>query len=73
MIDRPRIGRDVLMLLIGAAIVAVFAIVVAYPALLAGTRENAARIDANERQIERIWDAHRIGHETPTPNGGAEQ
>ena len=67
----PRLARDAMMLLIGAAIAAVFAIVVAYPALLTGTRENAARIDANEGQIERLWDAHQIVHETPTPDGGA--
>ena len=31
--NRPRIGRDVLMLLIGAAIAAIFAVMVAYPEL----------------------------------------
>lgn len=61
------------MLLIGAAIVAVFAIVVAYPAVLANTRENAARIDANESRVERLLDAHQIEHGTPTQNGEAKE
>ena len=73
MADRPRIGRDVLMILIGAALAALFGIVVAYPALLANTRENATRIDANEKQIERLWDAHQVGHDTPTLGGDEKQ
>ena len=73
MLDRPRIGRDVLMILIGAALAALFGIVVAYPALLANTQENAARIDSNQRQIGRLLDAHDIGHEMPTPRGDAKQ
>ena len=73
MVDKPRIGRDVLMVLVGAALAALFGIAVAYPALLANTQENAARIDANEKQIERLWDSHQIGHETPTPDGEAKQ
>ena len=51
-----------LMLLIGAAIGVVFTIVVAYPSLLAESRENSARIEANKEQIERLWEAHEITH-----------
>lgn len=68
--DRPRIGRDVLLLLIGAAIGAIFAVLVAYPELLASSKENSARIDANKAQIELIWDAHYVDHEATMPDGG---
>ena len=51
-----------LILLIGAAIGVVFTIMVAYPALLAQSRENEARIEANKEQIERLLEAHEITH-----------
>ena len=70
--DFPRLRRDVLMVLIGATIAALFGILVAYPQLMASTRENAARIESNERQIERLWDAHEVQHKTPTPEGDPE-
>ena len=71
--DKPRIVRDALMLLVGAVIAALFGILVAYPRLLANSRENAARIEANATQIELLWEAHEIRHETTTPNGGSGQ
>ena len=61
------------MLLIGAAIAAVFAILVAYPQMLADSRENAARIESNERQIERLWSAHEVGHKEQDTDGGPER
>lgn len=71
--DTPRIRRDVLMLLIGAAIATIFGILVAYPQILADSRENAANIESNKRQIERLWDAHEVWHKTPTSDGDSEQ
>lgn len=68
--NRPRIGRDVLMLLIGAAIAAIFAVMVAYPELLANSKENVARIAANEDKIALLWEAHRLEHEPAIPGGG---
>ena len=57
------------MLFIGAAIAAIFGILVAYPEMLASSRENAARIENNEKQIELLWEAHQIQHKTTIPNG----
>ena len=71
MINRQTIGRDVLILLIGAAIGALFGILVAYPQILASTRENAARIELNEKRIEMLMEAHEIRHITPTAQGDA--
>ncbi len=59
------------MLLVGAGVVAFFSILVAYPAVLANSRENTARIEANQRQIELLLEAHQLRHETPSPNGGS--
>ena len=56
------------MVLIGAAVTVAFAILVAYPALLANVRENTARIDANEKHIDLLWESHQVQHEIP---GGA--
>ena len=71
--NSPRIVRDALMLVVGAAMAAVFGILVAYPAMLANSRENAARIEANQQQIELLWEAHQIQHETTSLNGGSKQ
>ena len=62
--------RDALMLLIGAAIGALFGILVAYPEMLASTRENAARIDNNDKQIDLLWQAHELQHKMETRDGG---
>ncbi len=70
--DFPRLRRDVLMVLIGATIAALFGILVAYPQLLATTRENTVRIESNEKQIERLWEAHEVRHKTPAFDGGNE-
>ena len=67
--DRPRIGRDALMLIIGAAIGALFGVFVAYPELVANSKENAARIESNQQQIELLWEAHQIEHEAKTEGG----
>ncbi len=61
------------MLLVGAAVGVLFGILVAYPELLANSRENAARIESNREQIELLWGAHQIRHETVTPDGVSEQ
>ena len=61
-----RIRRDILLLLVGAAIATIFAILVAYPEILASSRENAARIEANGKQIELLWEAHAVSHTTET-------
>ena len=58
------------MVLIGAAVTVAFAILVAYPALLANVSENAARIDANEKHIELLWESHQVQHEIS--NGAGE-
>ena len=71
--DRSRIGRDALMLLIGAGIGALFGVFVAYPELVANSKENAARIESNERHIELLWEAHKIEHEPATTDGGTER
>ena len=65
-----RIRRDVLLLLIGAAMGTLFGILVAYPEMLASTRENAARIDANQQQIEVLQDVHPIQHKSPISDEG---
>ena len=52
MYDRSRIGRDVIILLIGATVATIFAVLVAYPGLLADSRANTARIESNSAQIE---------------------
>lgn len=57
-----RIPRDIAMLLIGAAIATIFGILVAYPEMLASTRENAVSIESNKQQIELLWEAHSIEH-----------
>ena len=66
----PIIGRNVPLLLIGAAIGAIFTVMVAYPELLASTKENAARIAANEDKIALLGEAHRLEHKPPIPGGG---
>ena len=71
--DRPRIARDALMLLIGAGIGALFGVFVAYPELVANSKENAARIESNQSQIMLLWEAHRIEHETTSTDGEADQ
>ena len=43
---------------------------VAYPELLANSKENAARIAANEDKIALLWEAHRLEHEPAIPGGG---
>ena len=65
--------RDLVMILIGAVIAAVFGIVIAYPALLAESKENAARIESNRKQIELLWDAHQVSHDAKAVEQGAEQ
>ena len=70
MFNRGGIGREVIIFFIGAAISVLFGILVLYPEVLARSRENAARIESNREQIEMLWDAHEIRHETPTKNGG---
>ena len=69
--DTPRIRRDVVLLLIGAAVGVLFGILVAYPEILSTTRENAARIEANEKQIERLLAAHEIQHRNLDSDGDA--
>ena len=71
--DRSRIGRDVMIILFGAAIGTLFTILVAYPELLANSRANSARIESNSAQIELLWEAHEIRHQPSTSDGGKEQ
>lgn len=71
--DAPRIRRDVVLLLIGAAVGVLFGILVAYPEILSNTRENSARIEANEKQIERLLEAHEIQHRNLGSDGAAPQ
>ena len=73
MYDRSRIGRDVIILLIGATVATIFAVLVAYPGLLADSRANTARIESNSAQIELLWEAHEIRHRASTSDGGEEQ
>ena len=73
MYDRSRIGRDVIILFAGALIATVFAILVAYPGLLADSRANTARIESNAAQIELLWEAHEIRHRASTSDGGNDQ
>lgn len=68
--DRLRIVRDVLMLLTGAAIGALFAVLIAYPELLGDVRENTARIESNQAQIALLWEAHHLDHEPTMSDGG---
>ena len=63
--ERSRLGRDVVMFVVGAAIATIFAILVAYPEVLAKSRENSALISSNEEQIELLWNAHSIVHLEP--------
>jgi hypothetical protein len=53
------------MFVVGAAIATIFAILVAYPEVLAKSRENSALISSNEEQIELLWNAHSIVHLEP--------
>ena len=62
-LNRSRFGRDLVMLIVGAVVAALFAIVIAYPEILAKSRENAALIEANKEQIELLWGAHIVQHE----------
>ena len=64
-----RIPRDIAMLLIGAAIGTLFGILVAYPEMLASTRENAVGIESNKQQIELLWEAHTIEHQLSDVDG----
>jgi hypothetical protein len=73
MFNGQNIRREVIILLIGAAIGVLFGVLVAYPEMLANTRENAARIESNEKQIERLWEAHEISHSPPEVGTGQEQ
>ena len=59
--------RQILIMLIGAAIGVIFSIAVAYPILYAQLQENAARIEANKDQIQRLWDAHEFSHQEQEP------
>ena len=70
MFEKDSIGRSVLLLLIGAAITTIFWILIAYPTLLANSRENAVRIEVNEERIQLLWEAHYIRHDPPTRDGG---
>ena len=65
MLDRSRLGRDLIMLIVGAVVAALFAIVVAYPEILAKSRENTVLIEANKEHIELLWGAHNVKHEGP--------
>ena len=71
MLNSSNIRRDIVLLIIGTAIDALFGIVVAYPQLLADSRENAVRIESNRSQIERLWEAHEIGHLISDPQDGS--
>ena len=62
-----RFLRDALMFVVGTAIGTMFAILVAYPEILATSRENTARIEANKEHINLLWDAHRIEHDQAAP------
>ena len=62
MLNRPSIRRDIVLILIGTAIGTLFGIFVAYPELLANSRENSARIEGNRSQIELLWEAHEVDH-----------
>ena len=73
MINGLSIRREILVLLIGAAIGVLFGVLVAYPEMLANSRENRARIESNEKQIEQLWDAHEISHKTPESGGEASE
>ncbi len=70
MFEKGSISRDFIILFAGAAISVVFAILVLYPEMLARSTENAARIESNKEQIELLWDAHQIQHDTPATDGG---
>ncbi len=70
MFDRESIGRAIILLIIGAAVGTIFGLLIAYPALLAESRENAVRIEANKERIDLLWEAHYIQHDPPTRNGG---
>ena len=67
---RSGMGRDLLMLLMGAAVGAFFAVLIAYPELLGDVRENTARIEANQTQIALLWEAHQLEHEPTMTDGG---
>ena len=67
MINMSSIRRDIVLLVIGAAVGTAFGLLVAYPELLGTSRENSARIDNNRVQIELLWEAHDIEH-TRVPN-----
>ena len=67
---RSGIGRDLLMLMLGAAIAALFAVLIAYPELLGDVRENTARIESNQAQIALLWEAHHLDHEPTMTDGG---
>ena len=66
LVNRSRFGRDLIMLIVGAVVAALFAIVIAYPEILAKSRENAALIEANKEQIELLWSAHSVQHDSPS-------
>ena len=69
MFDKESLGRAIILLIIGAAVGTIFGLLIAYPALLAESRENAARIESNKERIEQLWEAHYIQHDLPTKNG----
>ena len=70
MFEKDSIGRTVLLIFIGTLIGTIFGLLVAYPTLLADSRENAARIEANKERIDLLWEAHYIEHDPPTKDGG---
>ena len=70
MFSKESIGRELLFLFIGAALAVLFGIIVAYPEMLANSRENAARIEYNRQQIEFLLEVHTIEHETSSVAGG---
>ena len=69
MFDKESLGRAIILLIIGAAVGTIFGLLIAYPALLAETRENSARIEANKERVELLWEAHYIHHDPSTKNG----
>ena len=60
--------RNVLLLIIGAATATMFGVFVAYPELLSKPRENAAKIAALEKNVERLLEAHPLAHEAVETN-----
>ena len=64
---RDYLGQAALVLL-GSLLGAFFTGVIVYGEIKEQFASNRVMIDANKSQIERLWDAHEIGHQTA--NGG---